>query len=156
MREAMKGLSRSAAGRMRLHSGDTYKELLRYGTDLASTEYAAADARNFRNQSTAYQSMIENQARRQAGLQNLANTGFSAATQGNQATQNMTNNLTDLYGTTARNIAGLTTDAGAVNASGYISGANNLNNLLGNIGSGLGGLVGGSNPGRHPVDDIYT
>lgn len=52
--EQQRAIERSAAARGTLLTPRTLQELSRYGSDLASTEYGAADARKFRNWSTEY------------------------------------------------------------------------------------------------------
>ena len=53
-REQQKAIERSAAAGGTLLTGGTLKDISRFGSDLASTEYANVDARKFRNWQTGY------------------------------------------------------------------------------------------------------
>lgn len=109
MSEGMKALERSAAARGGLLSGATLKGVQRFGQDLASQEYQNAFNR--------YQA--ERQARL-GPLQSLAGVGQTSATQLGQAGQTM-----------ASNVGEALTSGAAARASGYVGGANALNQGLG-------------------------
>lgn len=108
MSEGMKGLERSAAARGGLLSGGTLKGIQRYGQDLASQEYQNAFNR--------YQA--ERQARLNP-LQSLAGVGQTTSQQLGQAGTQM-----------AGNVGNLMTGGAAARASGYVGGANALNQGL--------------------------
>lgn len=109
MSEGMKALERSAAARGGLLSGATLKGIQRFGQDLGSQEYTNAFNR--------YQT--ERAARLQP-LQSLAGVGQTTAQQIGQAGMQAAQNIgeTQMSGAAAR-------------ASGYVGGANALNQGLG-------------------------
>lgn len=109
MSEGMKALERGAAARGGLLSGATLKGIQRFGQDLASQEYTNAFNR--------YQT--ERAARLQP-LQSLAGVGQTTAQQIGQAGMQAAQNIgeTQMSGAAAR-------------ASGYVGGANALNQGLG-------------------------
>lgn len=109
MSEGMKALERSAAARGGLLSGATLKGIQRFGQDLGSQEYMNAFNR--------YQT--ERAARLQP-LQSLAGVGQTTAQQIGQAGMQAAQNIgeTQMSGAAAR-------------ASGYVGGANALNQGLG-------------------------
>lgn len=109
--EGMKALERSAAARGNLLSGSTLKGIQRFGQDLASQEYGNAFNR--------YQ--IERSARLNP-LQSLMGSGQSAA-----------NTLTGAAGQLGQGLAQNEYNAGAARASGYVGGANALNQALGSV-----------------------
>ena len=109
-REAQKGIERSAAAQGTLLTGGTLKDISQYGSDLASTEYANADARKFRDWRTGYERLAsEDQtadARKfrnwQTGYGRLASEDESAFTRGLTGWGTNYNRLrgeeSDLYG----------------------------------------------------------
>lgn len=107
--EGQKALERSAAARGGLLSGATGKALTRFGQEMGSQEYV--------NSFNRYQA--ERQARLNP-LQSLANVGQTTAQQLGQAGMQ-----------TAQNIGQAQMAAGAARASGYVGGANALNQALG-------------------------
>ena len=109
MSEGMKALERGAAARGGLLSGATLKGIQRFGQDLASQEYTNAFNR--------YQT--ERAARLQP-LQSLAGVGQTTAQQLGQAGMQ-----------TAQNIGDTQMSGAAARASGYVGGANALNQGLG-------------------------
>ena len=108
MSEGMKGLERSAAARGGLLSGATLKGIQRYGQDLGSQEYMNAFNR--------YQT--ERNARLNP-LQSLAGVGQTTSQQLGAAGTQM-----------AGNVGNLMTSGAAARASGYVGGANALNQGL--------------------------
>jgi hypothetical protein len=108
MSEGMKALERSAAARGGLLSGATMKGIQRFGQDLGSQEYQNAFNR--------YQA---ERAARLAPLQSLAGVGQTTAQQIGQAGMQAAQNIgeTQMSGAAAR-------------ASGYVGGANALNQGL--------------------------
>ena len=108
MSEGMKGLERSAAARGGLLSGATLKGIQRFGQDLGSQEYQNAFNR--------YQT--ERQARLNP-LQSLAGVGQTTSQQLGAAGTQM-----------AGNVGNLMTSGAAARASGYVGGANALNQGL--------------------------
>jgi hypothetical protein len=114
MSEGMKALERSAASRGILQSGQTLKDITRFGQDAASQEYQNAFQRY----------LTERQARMQP-LEYKIGLGQAAAS--GQAAN---------IGSTASTVGDLTTSMGNVNAAGIMGRSNAYNNMLGNI-SGL-------------------
>ena len=109
MSEGMKALERSAAARGGLLSGASMKGIQRFGQDLGSQEYQNAFNR--------YQT--ERAARLQP-LQSLAGVGQTTAQQIGEAGMR-----------TAANVGETLTSGAAARASGYVGGANALNQGLG-------------------------
>lgn len=109
--EGMKALERSAAARGNLLSGSTMKGIQRFGQDLASQEYQNAFNR--------YQ--VERAARLNP-LQSLMGSGQSSA-----------NVLTGAAGNLGQGLAQSELAAGQARASGYIGGANALNQAIGGV-----------------------
>lgn len=148
MDEAMKALSRSAAGRSRLLSGGTLKELQDYAQGLASQEYGNAFNRSL--QTAQYG---------REGVQDLYNRVYGIAEMGSQAAgrqqgaeQNFGNQAQNLNMDVASQIANaqfnnsrefqnLATDAGNVRASGYVQRANNLGRTVRNVGDQIGSMI---------------
>lgn len=109
MSEGMKALERSAAARGGLLSGATMKGIQRFGQDLGSQEYQNAFNR--------YQA---ERAARLGPLQSLAGVGQTTAQQIGEAGMR-----------TAANIGETQMSGAAARASGYVGGANALNQGLG-------------------------
>ena len=114
MSEGMKALERSAASRGILQSGQTLKDITRFGQDAASQEYQNAFQRY----------LTERQARMQP-LEYKIGLGQAAAS--GQAAN---------IGSTASTVGNLTTSMGNVNAAGIMGQSNAYNNMLGSL-SGL-------------------
>jgi hypothetical protein len=114
MSEGMKALERSAASRGILQSGQTLKDITRFGQDAASQEYQNAFQRY----------LTERQARMQP-LEYKIGLGQAAAS--GQAAN---------IGSTASTVGDLTTSMGNVNAAGIMGRSNAYNNMLGSL-SGL-------------------
>jgi hypothetical protein len=114
MSEGMKALERSAASRGILQSGQTLKNITRFGQDAASQEYQNAFQRYLRE--------------RQQKLQPLEyRIGLGQAAASGQAAN---------VGSTAQNVGNLTTSLGNIQSAGIMGQANAFTNTLGNI-SGL-------------------
>lgn len=141
MSEAMKALSRSAAGRGRLKSGDTLKSLERYAQGLASEEYGRAYGRQYQSQRDAYDSMIQNRERRRQTLLGLTDLGRGAVSEENAATSAGASRGADIYGRTSRDLADLELSRGNVAAAGSIAGARNTTNTIDRVIEGVGGLL---------------
>jgi len=109
--EGMKALERSAAARGGLLSGGTLKGIQRFGQDLASQEYQNAFNR--------YQ--VERAARLNP-LQSLMGSGQSAA-----------NTLTSAAGNLGQGLSGAELASGQARASGYVGGANAINQALSGV-----------------------
>jgi len=107
--EGQKALERSAAARGGLLSGATGKALTRYGQEMGSQE--------FQNAFNRYQT--ERAAQLQP-LQSLAGVGQTSA-----------NTLTSAAGTMGSNIAEGLASAANARASGYVGGANAINQAVG-------------------------
>jgi hypothetical protein len=112
--EGMKALDRTAAARGGLLSGSTLKGAERFNQDLASQEYQNAYNR--------YQTNRANQLNPLMGY--ASGPGMSATAASSGAAQN--------FGTqTGQNLQ----NAASARASGYIGGANSLNQAIGNVGN---------------------
>lgn len=107
--EGQKALERSAAARGGLLSGAAGKALTRYGQEMGSQEYQNAFNR--------YQA---ERAAQLNPLQSLAGVGQTSA-----------NTLTSAAGTMGQNIAEGIGSAAAARASGYVGGANAINQAVG-------------------------
>ena len=107
--EGQKALERSAAARGGLLSGGTGKALTRYGQEMGSQE--------FQNAFNRYQT--ERAAQLQP-LQSLAGVGQTSA-----------NTLTSAAGTMGQNISEGLASAANARASGYVGGANAINQAVG-------------------------
>jgi hypothetical protein len=111
MSEGLKALERSAASRGILSSGQTLKDITRFGQDAASQEYQNAFQRY----------LLE----RQQKLQPLEyRIGLGQAAASGQAAN---------VGSTATNVGNLTTSLGNIRSAGTMGQANAYNNMLGNI-----------------------
>ena len=108
MSEGLKGLERSAAARGGLLSGGTLKGIQRYGQDLASQEYQ-----------NAFNRYGVERERRLNPLQSLAGVGQTTSRELGAAGTQM-----------AGNVGNLMTGGAAARASGYVGGANALNQGL--------------------------
>ena len=114
MSEGLKALERSAASRGILQSGQTLKDITRFGQDAASQEYQ-----------NAFQRYL---TERQARLQPLEyRIGLGQAAASGQAAN---------VGSTATNVGGLMTSLGDIRSAGTMARSNAYNNMLGDI-SGL-------------------
>ena len=113
MSEGLKALERSAASRGILQSGQTLKDITRFGQDAASQEYQNAFQRY----------LLE----RQQKLQPLEyRIGLGQAAASGQAAN---------VGSTATNVGGLMTSLGDIRSAGTIGQSNAYNNMLGNLSS---------------------
>jgi hypothetical protein len=111
--EGQKAIERSAAARGMQLSGSTLKGLTNYGQGAASQEY-----------NNAFNRYQAERAATLNPLQALAGIGQSATNQVSAAGQNYANAASDL-----------TTSGAASRASGYVGGANALNQALGGVGN---------------------
>lgn len=111
MSEGLKALERSAASRGILSSGQTLKDITRFGQDTASQEYQ-----------NAFQRYL---AERQQRLQPLEyRIGLGQAAASGQAAN---------VGTSAQNVGQLTTSLGDIRSAGIMGRSNAFTNTLGNI-----------------------
>ena len=111
MSEGLKALERSAASRGILQSGQTLKDITRFGQDAASQEYQ-----------NAFQRYL---TERQARLQPLEyRIGLGQAAASGQAAN---------VGSSATNVGNLTTSLGNINSAGIMGQSNAYNNMLSNI-----------------------
>lgn len=111
MSEGLKALERSAASRGILSSGQTLKDITRFGQDAASQEYQ-----------NAFQRYL---TERQARLQPLEyRIGLGQAAASGQAAN---------VGSTATNVGNLTTSLGNIRSAGIMGQSNAYNNMLSNI-----------------------
>jgi len=111
--EGQKAIERSAAARGGLNSGATMKALTRYGQDFASNEYQ-----------NAYNRFNADRDRRFNRLASIAGVGQTATGATAAAGQNYANNVSN-------NVMG----AANTNAALQIGQANNMNNMIGNLGN---------------------
>ena len=113
MSEGLKALERSAASRGILSSGQTLKDITRFGQDAASQEYQ-----------NAFQRYL---TERQARLQPLEyRIGLGQAAASGQAAN---------VGSSATNVGNLTTSLGNINSAGIMGQSNAYNNMLSNLSS---------------------
>ena len=113
MSEGLKALERSAASRGILQSGQTLKDITRFGQDAASQEYQNALQRYL--------------TERQARLQPLEyRIGLGQAAASGQAAN---------VGSTASTVGGLMTSLGDIRSAGTIGQSNAYNNMLSNLSS---------------------
>lgn len=113
MSEGLKALERSAASRGILQSGQTLKDITRFGQDAASQEYQ-----------NAFQRYL---TERQARLQPLEyRIGLGQAAASGQAAN---------VGSTASTVGGLMTSLGDIRSAGTIGQSNAYNNMLSNLSS---------------------
>lgn len=113
LNEGKNAIEQSAAARGGLFSGKTLKDLARYATDYAGTQF---------NQRGAFR--LGEQAQRYNQLAGLSGTGQAAAMGGAQLGANSAATIADLYGS-----------GGAARAAGMIGGANALGNAFSNAGN---------------------
>lgn len=162
MDEAMKALSRSAAGRGQLNAGGTSKQLLQYGQGLASQEYGNAFKRAFDVAGANYEAAIGNrqndynrfntQWNANMGLANMGQQAVGAQNQAQQNYYNYTgNNAINTFNRLAGNEfnyggsmadmslrdaairGGLYQNQGNIDATRAIAGANNVSGFLGDV-----------------------
>ena len=114
MSEGLKALERSAASRGILSSGQTLKDITRFGQDAASQEYQ-----------NAFQRYLTERQQKLAPLEYRIGLGQNAAS--NQGVN---------VGLSAENVGKLTTSLGDIRSAGTMARSNAYNNMLGDI-SGL-------------------
>ena len=114
MSEGLKALERSAASRGILQSGQTLKDITRFGQDAASQEYQ-----------NAFQRYLTERQQKLAPLEYRIGLGQNAAS--NQGVN---------VGLSAENVGKLTTSLGDIRSAGTMARSNAYNNMLGDI-SGL-------------------
>ena len=114
MSEGLKALERSAASRGILSSGQTLKDITRFGQDTASQEYQ-----------NAFQRYLAERQQRLAPLEYRIGLGQNAAS--NQGVN---------IGQSARDVGQLTTSLGDIRSAGIMGRSNAFTNTLGDI-SGL-------------------
>jgi len=105
MDEGLKALQRSAAGRGRLNSGGTLKDINTFAQGLASTNYGNAYSRAYQNSLMNYQSGMENQGNRFNRLNSLGQMSYNATTSTNRAREDWYTNVMGLDERTGNNIA---------------------------------------------------
>jgi hypothetical protein len=134
-------LQRSAAARGSLLTGGTAQGLNQFAQDYASNEYGNVYNRAFNNNAFDYNSFNQNQANQYNRLASLAGVGQQTAGQlgylGNQASQNVSNNLLSTAGMMGQDYQ----NAAAANASGYVGSANAWGGALNSIGGNLSQLL---------------
>jgi hypothetical protein len=113
MSEGLKALERSAASRGILSSGQTLKDITRFGQDAASQEYQ-----------NAFQRYLTERQQKLAPLEYRIGLGQAAASR--QAAN---------VGSTAANVGGLMTSLGDIRSAGTMGQANAYNNMLSNLSS---------------------
>src|SRR5438552_11348495 len=105
MDEGLKALQRSAAGRGRLNSGGTLKDINTFAQGLASTNYGNAYSRAYQNSLMNYQSGMENQGNRFNRLNSISQMGYNATANENAARENFGNQTMALDERTGYSIA---------------------------------------------------
>lgn len=135
MSEGLKALERSAAARGILSSGQTLKDITRFGQDTASQEYQNAFARY----------MLETERRRRETLDPLEyQIGLGQAAASGQAAN---------IGTTAGSTSNLMQALGNINAQRAVTQANIYTGTAGNIGDIVSGAAQGY--GRYQAQQPY-
>ena len=156
MDEGLKALQRSAAGRGRLNSGGTLKDINTFAQGLASTNYGNAYSRAYQNSLMNYQSGMENQGNRFNRLNSISQMGTYATANENAARQNFGNQVMALdertgYGIAesqlglGRSLANLSIDEGNIRAGQTMG---KLANVTGSVNNGLYDLTGAYNQYR--------
>lgn len=139
MDQGMRALQNSAAGRGSLNSGDTLRAITDYGQGLASTEYGnafnrATNARDFSygvdRADQAFDYAVQNADRSYDynRMRDLAQFGLQAAGQQASGANSMSGIL-----------ASLLSNAGAIQGTSDIAGANNWTNIINQIIRGMQG-----------------
>ena len=144
MDEGLKALQRSAAGRGRLNSGGTLKDINTFAQGLASTNYGNAYSRAYQNSLMNYQSGMENQANRFQRLNSLGQMGYNATANENAARENFGNQTMALDERTGVNIAN--SQLGLGNAMGDLSlreGQVRADQTMGKVGNVIGSVNNG-------------
>jgi hypothetical protein len=124
--EGQKALERSTAARVGLQSGAALKAAARYGQEMGSQE--------FQNAFNRFQA--EREARLNP-LQSLAGVG-----------QTTSNRLSDTAGTFGRSVGGMYMDQGSNTANALLAAQRARGSAYGQLGSALGGYLGGGGFGR--------
>ena len=145
MDEGLKALQRSAAGRGRLNSGGTLKDINTFAQGLASTNYGNAYSRAFQTSVANYQSGMENQNNRFQRNYSLGQMGYNATTNENAARENFGNQVMGLDERTGVNIANSQLGLGNALAENSIQEGNiragqtmgKLANVTGSVNNGL-------------------
>ncbi len=130
--------ARSATGNLR--GGATLKKIDERTQDLASQEYANADARGFRNYSDreaafrANQTAVEkNQADRFTRLNTITQTGRAAAEDTNAAAKTFGTEAVTSENQSGRDVADLLTQGGNAAAAGTVGKANAIGGAVNNV-----------------------
>ena len=156
MDEGLKALQRSAAGRGRLNSGGTLKDINTFAQGLASTNYGNAYSRAYQNSLMNYQSGMENQGNRFNRLNSISQMGYNATANENAARENFGNQVANLdertgYGIAesqlglGRSLANLNIDEGNIRAGQTMG---KVANVTGSVNNGLYDLTGAYNQYR--------
>jgi hypothetical protein len=134
-------IQKSAAARGSVVTGGTAKALDTYGQDYASNEYGNVYNRaltDYQTKYNAYNNDQTNQFNRLAALSGSGQTtATNLATQGQNASNNVTSNLMG----TAQGVGQQLNTAAAATASGYVGAGNAWSNGLSGIGSNLTNLA---------------
>lgn len=153
MNDAMKALTRSAAGKSRLFSGGTAQELLDYSKKINAQDYVGEYGRQFGLAEEKYNSGRQNVQDQYARMLGLSDIGERATGRIGSAETNFGNQVQGLNQTTANqiaagdenlgtNLANLNLQTGNVQASGYKERAGILNNTLSSVTGNVGDLIG--------------
>lgn len=134
-------IQKSAAARGSVVTGGTAKALDTYGQDYASNEYGNVYNRALTGYQTAYNQYNNDQANQYNRLAALSGTGQTTATNLATQGQNASNNVTNNLQTTAAQQGQAFQNAGAATASGYVGGANAWNGAIGNTTNNLTNLA---------------
>src|SRR5207249_459565 len=156
MDEGLKALQRSAAGRGRLNSGGTLKDINTFAQGLASTNYGNAYSRAYQNSLMNYQSGMENQGNRFNRLNSISQMGYNATANENAARQNFGNQVANLDERTGYSIAQSQLGLGNALANNSIQEGNiragqtmgKVTNVIDSVNNGLYDLTGAYNPYR--------
>lgn len=149
IQDALKALTRTTAGRSRLNSGGTIREI----EDLAQTlsnKYRGDIFGRSLDTYNANRAGVEDEYKRLMGLSDIGERGTARIGAADSNFGNQTQGLNERTATsiadsrlgTGRLLAGLEADQGNVEASGYGTRAALLNTTLSNVGQDVGELIG--------------
>jgi hypothetical protein len=138
MQEGLKALNRSAAGKSRLLSGGTMKELLNYGESLKAKDYADEYSREFGLATQKYNAGRQNVQDLYGRYLGLSNIGNQAAARTQDSNDLAANSIAKMQFGTGQDMGNLNIQEGNTRASGYKNSAAINANLAENLGDSIG------------------
>lgn len=129
--EGIRGIENSMAGRSGFGGGNMLKALSRYNSDLASTEYGAANDRYNQNFQTGYNQFNQDQNTTYNRLASMAGVGQTTAS-----------NLGDVGQNTANAVSGAQSDYGDAAARRYMGRAGVYKGMDEDLTKGIGMFLG--------------